>query len=105
MARAGFPAHFLAAGFGFRVVECAFHAALAGLAGGWMGSPDFVGAQPGAVLQPGRQIQFSVSGLRDYAAGAAAVRVSPLPELVSAQDAQAGGMEGADVWAVKEAGN
>jgi hypothetical protein len=57
-----------------------------------------VGTDAGEVLCARRKIKLSGDGLRDYAAGAAAVCGAALSELVSASSFEAGKLEGQKLW-------
>ena len=78
-------------------VECTVQSAIVGMAGCRMGSAAFVDSDTVSVLCPSGEVEFSVSGLRHFATGAAIVCCAALPKLVQAQGAETDKLEGADV--------
>jgi hypothetical protein len=59
-----------------------------------------VGEEFVSVLRAGGEVEFSFLGLRDCAAGIAAVCGAALPKLVSAQNSEAGELEGQELRGV-----
>jgi hypothetical protein len=78
-------------------VERAAGRAWPGVAGRGMDSGSALAAHIVPVLQAGGKVEFSLSRLRDFAAGAAAVRGAALSKLVSAPDSEARKLEGAGI--------
>ena len=97
VASTGFSSSLWTTFVGYRTVERALCAALAGVAGSGLGVGAAVGANAVPVLCSGGKVEFSIYGLRAGAAGAAAVCGAAIPELVSASDIEAGKLEGAEL--------
>ncbi len=104
LAGAGFSSSFWAAGVGLRIVERAAGRAWPGVAGRGMGSGVALAAHAVPVLHAGGKVELSVSRLRDFAAGAAAVCCAALSQLVSAPDSEARKLEGAGDTEAREQG-
>ena len=86
---------------GDRAVERAFCGAFAceWLGAGWV-LLAALGAEPGPVLRAGGEVEFSVRGLRAFAAGIAAVCLAAVSKLVSAPGSEAGKLEGQELRGV-----